>query len=85
MTQTLPPELLAILVCPESRQKLKEADVAQLTKLNEGIAAGQLRNRAGEVLEATLTGALVREDGAIAYPVIDQIPDLLIEHGIELE
>ncbi|HVU85931.1 MAG TPA: hypothetical protein VHD36_01325 [Pirellulales bacterium] len=77
-------ELLSILVCPENRTKLALADASLLSKLNEAIAAQRLTNRAGELLDEQLDAALVREDRTIAYPVVDQIPNFLVESGIPL-
>ena len=55
------PELLQILVCPESKQSLKEADADLVRRLNVALAAGSIRNRAREVAREPLDGALVRE------------------------
>ena len=76
------PDLLAILVCPESRQPLREADADLLAALNERIRSGGLANVGGESVSEELEAALVREDGAIAYPVRQGIPVLLPEEGL---
>ena len=78
------PELLAILVCPESRQPLSEAGPALVARLNGEIAAGRLRNAGGEAVKERLDGGLVRADGKVLYPVRDDIPVLLVEEGIAL-
>ena len=78
------PELLEILVCPETRQPVKPAAEDVLARLNEQIAAGSLRNRGGEAVKKPLAEALLREDGRILYPVDDGIPVMLIEESIEL-
>ncbi len=78
------PELLQILVCPESKQSLKEADADLLQRLNVALAAGSVRNRAGEVAREPLDGALVREDGEFLYPVREGIPIMLIDEAIAL-
>ena len=61
------PELLEILVCPETRQPVRPADAATLEKLNSEIEAGRLRNRGGEAVAKPLSEGLVREDGKTAY------------------
>ena len=77
-------DLLDILVCPETRQPLTLADDALLARLNQQIRDGALRNRGGEPVERELAAGLVRQDGAILYPIEDDIPVMLIEESIEL-
>jgi uncharacterized protein YbaR (Trm112 family) len=79
------PELLKMVLCPETRMPLREADAALVARLNEGIAGGRVKNRAGRPVETPLDGGLIREDGAVVYPVIDGIPVLLIDEAIPLE
>lgn len=78
-------DLLEILVCPQDHSRLRPADGEMLTKVNQAIAAGRLKNGAGETVEAPLEGGLVREDSTLLYPVIDDIPVLLIDEAIALE
>ncbi len=78
------PELLEILVCPESKQPVSSASEEILAKVNAEISAGRLRNRGGEKVEEAISEGLVREDGKILYPVDDGIPVMLIEESIEL-
>ena len=78
------PELLQILVCPESKQSLKEADADVVRRINVTLAAGAIRNRAGEVVREPLDGGLVREDGKFLYPVREGIPIMLIDEAIAL-
>ena len=78
------PELLEILVCPESRQPVSVAPEDLLAKLNGEIAAGTLRNRGGDAVTNPIAEGLLREDGKILYIVDDDIPVMLIEESIEL-
>jgi uncharacterized protein YbaR (Trm112 family) len=78
-------DLLEILVCPEDHSRLRPPDETLLAKVNQAIDAGRLKNRAGEMVEAPLEGGLVREDSTLLYPIIDDIPVLLIDEAIPLE
>jgi uncharacterized protein YbaR (Trm112 family) len=79
------PDLLAILVCPETHQRLSLAPPELLARLTALQAEGKLVNRAGQNVTEPLQGALVREDGRVAYPVFEGIPVMLIDEGLLLE
>jgi uncharacterized protein YbaR (Trm112 family) len=78
------PELLAILVCPESHQPLTPAEPALLAKLNGEIRARRLRNRGGQVVEQEIREGLVRQDGRFLYVIDDDIAIMLEDQSIEL-
>ena len=78
------PDLIAILICPESRQPVASATPAQLAAVNAAIRAGNAYNRAGARVEQELTEALVRQDGRVLYPVEESIPVMLVEESIAL-
>ncbi len=77
-------ELLGILVCPQDRTPLGLADLDLVAKLNRSIAAGVLKNMAGEKVEQPLEGGLVRKDGTLLYPIVDGIPVMLVDEAIRL-
>ena len=76
--------LLDILVCPETKQPLRAVEADVLERLNDSIRAGSLKTRSGEAVADEITDALVREDGAVLYPVRDDIPIMLIDESIQL-
>ena len=78
------PELLEILVCPETHQPVKLADAALLASLNEKIKANALKNHQGEPVAKPVDEALVREDGKCVYLVDDGIPNMLIDERVDL-
>jgi uncharacterized protein YbaR (Trm112 family) len=80
----LNPELLKLLICPETGQPLLLADEYLLSELNLEIEQGKVCNLAGVKLNRPLEGGLVREDRQILYPILDGIPALLNDEAIKL-
>jgi ubiquinone/menaquinone biosynthesis C-methylase UbiE/uncharacterized protein YbaR (Trm112 family) len=76
--------LVEMLCCPETKQSLTLADAILVERLNQQIAAEKLQNRAGEFVKSKLEGGLVRADGKYAYPVLQDVPILLVEDAIPL-
>lgn len=60
------------------------ADVALVEKLNQQIEAGKLCNRQGEPVKGKVSGALLRADGKVVYPIRDNLPILLPTESIEI-
>jgi uncharacterized protein YbaR (Trm112 family) len=81
----IPADLVKRLVCPETRRPLALGEASLVDRLNRAIAASRLKNQAGVLLDERLDGALVRADGAVAYPIVDDIPRLLVDEAIPLE
>ena len=79
------PELLKILVCPETKQPLREADAESLAQVNDVVENGYLRNQGGDRVKDRIEGGLIREDGKVMYPVRDDIPVMLLDEAIRLD
>ena len=77
-------ELLKILCCPETRQEVRLADSTLIEKLNQQIAAGAVRNRAGKPVTEKVDGGLVRADGKALYVIRGNIPVMLVDESIPL-
>ncbi len=56
------PELLEILVCPETKQPVRAADGDLVERVNAAIRSGEVANRGGEKVTDPIDGGLVRED-----------------------
>jgi uncharacterized protein YbaR (Trm112 family) len=78
-------ELLEILRCPEDHTPLTPASDALLDQVNAAVRAGRLLNRGGERVEQLLDAALVRAAGDVLYPIVDEIPVLLLDEAITLD
>jgi len=79
------PELLEILVCPETHQAIRPADEELLKRLNQAISSGSVTNRGGDAVTDPVDEGLVREDDKVLYPVREDIPIMLIDEAIELD
>jgi uncharacterized protein YbaR (Trm112 family) len=77
-------DLLKILCCPETHQDLRPADNAVIDQLNAQIAAGTLKNRAGQPIRERMDEGLVRADGKFLYPIRRNIPVMLVDEAIPL-
>ena len=78
------PELLEILVCPETHQPVRPAGGELLDRLNQAIRSGDVTNRGGDEVTDPVEEGLVREDDKVLYPVREDIPIMLIDEAIEL-
>lgn len=76
--------LIQILRCPETMQLVFEASSSELTEINRRIAAGEVRKHSGQMQIAPLTTGLFREDRQLLFPIIDDIPVMLLEEALVL-
>ncbi|WKZ56489.1 MAG: hypothetical protein QY326_07100 [Bdellovibrionota bacterium] len=81
---TISEELLAILVCPKTHQRLRLASAEELAAINHAIERHQIRSVSGETVQNNIDGALVREDGQLCYPIRADIPILLYDEALTL-
>ena len=76
--------LLKILVCPETKESVAMASSAILNDVNARIARGEVKTTKGAKVEQSLTEALIRSDGKRLYPIVNGIPVMMIDEGINL-
>jgi uncharacterized protein YbaR (Trm112 family) len=77
--------LVSLLRCPQNRGALHVADRDLVERLNARIGRRALEDQRGERVSRKLDGALVRDDGVVAYPVRGGLYDLLIDDAIPLD
>lgn len=77
-------ELLALLVCPETHQDVTLATPGEIAALNEAIRVGRVRTAGGNPVGQPVEGALIRADRAVAYPIRDGIPVMLVAEGLAI-
>ena len=77
-------ELLALLVCPETHQDIALATSGEIALLNDAIRQGRIRTAGGNPVDQPVEGALIRTDRAVAYPIRDGIPVMLVAEGLSI-
>ena len=65
------PDLLALLRCPETGQRVREMTPDELIAVNVRIAT-------------PIPAGLLREDGCVVFPVFDGIPVMLLDEAIPI-
>ena len=79
------PELVEILICPDTKENVDLAPAEVIKKINLAIKEKQVRNLDDQPVEEALQDGLIRDDGEIIYPVRDCIPVMLIGEGIPMK
>ena len=77
-------QLLALLVCPVTHQDVALASPAELERLVSAIRKGDVHTVAGEAVDPAIDGALIRQDGTVAYAIRDGIPVMLVTEGLAI-
>ena len=79
------PELVEILVCPNTKLNVDLAPAETVEKINLAIKESIVLNVDGQSVKEPLQDGLLREDDKIIYPVRDSIPIMLIGEGIPMD
>ena len=79
------PELVEILVCPDTKLNVDLAPAETVEKINLAIKESIVLNIDGQSVKEPLQDGLLRDDDKIIYPVRDSIPVMLIGEGIPME
>tara|TARA_B100000929_G_scaffold120344_1_gene95376 strand:- start:465 stop:722 length:258 start_codon:yes stop_codon:yes gene_type:complete len=79
------PNLLNIICCPVTREKLSIATSKQLEFINAEIANSTLKKLDGSIAEKPQSKALINATKTLLYPIEEDIPILLENEAIELK
>lgn len=77
-------DLLALIQCPITQQKLAYADPKLLEEINQRIEQNDVRDQQNQRVQTPLDGGLVSADGKFLYPIRGGIPTLVAERAIAL-
>jgi uncharacterized protein YbaR (Trm112 family) len=75
-------DLVDVLCCPVTKERVRLANAEELQGLNAAIKAGTLTHMDGSKVEETLEEALITNDGARIYKIIEGIPIMLKDKAI---
>lgn len=79
------PETLAeLLCCPQSHERLLPVTKKWCDRINARIAAGELRDEAGNVVTEPVDDGFVTPDDRFLYPVRNGVPNLFVSDRIVL-
>ena len=79
------PNLLNIICCPVTREKLSIATPQQLEFINTEIANSKLTKLDGSIAEKPQSKALINAAKTLLYPIEEGIPILLESEAIEIK
>lgn len=84
MAYEAPPELLKILVDPETKGPVHLASESEFEKLKKAVESGTATRKDGKEASTSFEAAFIAQEGAVAYVVEDGIPIFLIDERLEL-
>ena len=79
------PELVEILVCPDTKLNVDLAPAETVEKINLAIKENIVLNVDGQSVKESLQDGLLSEDDKIIYPIRDSIPVMLVGEGIPMD
>ena len=79
------PNLLKIICCPVTREKLSIATSKQLDFINAEIANSNLTKLDGSIAEKPQSKALINAAKTLLYPIEEGIPILLETEAIQVK
>ena len=78
-------KLIEIIMCPRTKQNLKNLSPERVANLNQQVEQGKVKFYDKTPVEDRLNEALITEDEKVIYRVDGGIPILMIDKGIFTE
>ncbi len=78
-------ELIEILICPRTKQNLRNLEHDIVERINIEIEKGEVKYYDGSPVEDVLDEALITEDRKVIYRVDQGSPILMTDRGIPTE
>ena len=79
------PEILEMLVCPATKQKVFLAEESLIRTINQKIEEENLQNFGKQPVQSLMEGGIIREDQKVFYPIRNGIPMMSVEEAISIE
>jgi uncharacterized protein YbaR (Trm112 family) len=77
-------ELLSILVCPETKQKLTLSTEKELATFNEAFKLNLVKDVNGQLFKGEYENLLIRSDKQVGYIINNEIAIILSSQQIDL-
>ena len=77
--------LLNIICCPVTREKLSAATPKQLASINAEITNSMLKKKDGSIVEEPQSKGLINATKTLFYPIEEDIPILLESKAIDVQ
>ena len=75
-------DLLEILCCPQTKQRLRLLSEGELRSLNTSIKNCTVKNVQGAAVHSELSGALITQDNSLVYPIRSGVPCLISSEAL---
>jgi uncharacterized protein YbaR (Trm112 family) len=77
-------DFLKLVLCPVEQSPLSRADSDLLDRLNQAIGDQRIQDRVGQPVTEPVAFGLVNASRQLLYPVVDDIPNLIVDDAIPL-
>ena len=78
-------QLLDILCCPETKEKVRLLEASQIKRINALISEGKCRYSDGSIVTDSIEAGLITLNGKTMYRIDNDIPVMLPEKAVLLD